>query len=119
MTRTEQGMWAWIWGGRGLTRQLLPTLGWENHGVERDAGRVRRWALPVQMVPARDIAVLAGAAQAGTLLGSMIHVSRWWARVHWPWVAYVPGLFETPGDEEHPMLAWSHRPSPDWTVPSE
>ena len=85
-----------------MTRTEPDRLGWENVGVERDVGRVRRWALPAQVALASPLARLA------SLMGRA--QTEDWRRYG------IPGLPEHCHVE---TLAWAHRPSPDWTVPRD
>jgi len=98
-----------------MTRTEPDRLGWENVGVERDVGRVRRWALPVQVAQAwqwrgRDmLEMIAEIARQ-----SAAHADETVAVVN-PWDEWVPRIPRA----GMMSITWAHRPSPDWTVPRD
>ncbi len=96
-----------------MTRTEPERLGWEHSGVERDVGRVRRWALPVQVAPTwwrdhRDmLAMIKDVARQAAA-----HADEQPVAVP-PWDEWVPRIPRA----GMMAIAWAHRPSPDWGLP--
>lgn len=88
-----------------MERQLPDALGWEHSGVERDVGRVRRWALPVAAAHElrNDVLTLVCKARA---LG-------WQQAAGSPFAAYAAWVQLPDGWRQ----SWASRDAVDWSVP--